>query len=126
MRWHSSLLKYLPQNERENIKYQRCVHLSFWSGKWSQTSRCPPREGWSRSWVRRAKMEIQAAVFTRWPWIFIVADFEIFNICDLSFHSTHLLPYDLQFLHRKFLSFIWWIFSCFVGPAALQINICRY
>ena len=65
-----------------------------------------------------------------WPSrIFIVADFEIFNICDLPFHSAHLLPYDLQFLHRKILSFIWWIFSCFVGPAARQhwqINICRY
>ena len=36
----------------------------------------------------------------------LVADFEIFNICDLPFHSAHLLPYDLQFLHRKILSFI--------------------
>ena len=32
---------------------------------------------------------------------FIVADFERFNICDLSIHSGHLLPYDLQFLHKN-------------------------
>ena len=33
---------------------------------------------------------------------FIVADFETFNICDLSIHSGHLPPYDLEFLQRKY------------------------
>ena len=76
------------------------------AAKWSQS----PRRGLKPFLGRIGEMGSQTAGWA--SWIFIVADFEIFNICDLSFHSTHLLPYDLQFLHRKFLSFIWWIFSC--------------